>query len=51
MKKYNCTISERGLNDFVSVFQVKANNLSEAKSFARMQKTKYFQTISVRLAR
>lgn len=51
MKKYDCTISEKGLNDFVSAFQVQANNLKEAKSYARMQKTKYFQTVSVRLAK
>lgn len=51
MKKYNCTISEKNHNNFISVFQVQANNLKEAKSYARMQKTKYFQTISVRLAK
>lgn len=51
MKKYNCTISEKNHNDFISVFQVQANNLKEAKSFARMQKTKYFQTISVHLTK
>ena len=51
MKTYNCTISERGLNDFVSVFQVKADNRKEAISFAKMQKTKFRQVVEVRLSK
>jgi len=51
MKTYNCSISEKGKEDFVSVFQVQANNLKEAKSFARMQKTNYRQTINIRLSK
>lgn len=49
MKTYTCTISQKGLNDFVTCFEVTANNLKEAKSFARMQKTNYFQTVSVKI--
>lgn len=49
MRTYNCTISEKGREDFVSCFQVKANNLKEAKSFAKMQKTSYFQRVEARL--
>ena len=51
METYNCTISENGREDFVSCFKVKANNLKEAKSYAKMQKTKYFQKVEVRLAK
>lgn len=51
MKTYNCSISEKGRQDFVSVFQVKATNLKEAKSFARMQKTNYRQIVEVRLSK
>lgn len=51
MKIYNCTISENGREDFVSCFKIKANNLREAKSYAKMQKTAYFQSVNVRLAK
>jgi hypothetical protein len=51
MKTYNCTISEKGIQNFVSAFQIKANNLKEAKSFARMQKTNYRQKVEVRLSK
>lgn len=51
MKTYNCTISENGREDFVICFKVKANTLKEAKSYAKMQKTAYFQSVSVRLAK
>lgn len=49
MKTYNCTISEKNHNDFISVFQVQANNLKEAMSYAKMQKTKFRQKVEVRL--
>lgn len=49
MKTYVCTISEKNHNDFISVFQVKAENLREAKSCAHMQKTSYFQQVNVKL--
>mgnify|MGYP000924527295 CR=1 FL=1 len=51
MKNYNCSISEKGREDFISVFQVKANNLKEAKAFARMQKTSHFQKVDVKLSK
>ena len=51
MKTYNCTIEQNGLNEFVSTFQIRANNLKEAKSFAKMQKTNYFQRVNVKLAK
>ena len=51
MKNYNCSISEKGREDYVSVFQIKANNLKEAKGFARMQKTNHFQKVEVRLSK
>ena len=51
MKNYDCTISQKNLNDFVSVFQVKADNLKQAKDFARMHKTNYFQKVEVRLSK
>ena len=49
MKKYNCTISEKDREDFVSVFEVTANNKKEALSFAKMQKTKRGQKIELSL--
>jgi hypothetical protein len=51
MKTYNCTISEKNTEDFISVFQVKANSLKEAKDFARMQKTSFRQKVEVRLSK
>jgi len=51
MKTYNCTISERGHEDFISTFQIKAKNLKEAYTYARHQKTKYHQTVECRLSR
>lgn len=47
MRIYECTISQKGMNDFISVFQIGANNLKEAKSYAKMQKTNYFQIVNV----
>lgn len=49
MKTYNCSISEKGTQDFVSVFEIKATTLKEAKSFASMQKTKFRQQVDVKL--
>ena len=51
MKTYNCSISEKGRENFVSVFQVKANNLKEAKKLAGMQKTNYHQKVDVKLSK
>lgn len=51
MRTYNCTISENEREDFVSCFQVKANTIKEAKGFAKMQKTNYFQKVNVKLAK
>ena len=49
MKKYSCSISQKGLQDFVSIFEIEAKNIKEAKSFAKMQKTNYFQSITIKL--
>ena len=49
MRTYNCTISENGQEDYISCFKVKANNLKQAKSYAKIQKTSYFQIVDVRL--
>ena len=51
MKTYNCSISEKGREDFASVFHIMANSLKEAKSFARMQKTSYRQKLEVKLSK
>lgn len=51
MKTYNCTISQKGREDYISTFQINANNLKEARSYAKNQKTNYFQKVEVRLSK